>query len=201
MRWRAVLNWLQLIVKQKWYCNCHIKAPDIAGEKTSICHNLFSLRKKRWLRKCYLAQNSESEAEIQSSFIFLDAFTLANRPLGALKKLNYSFLPGSRLRIYFPRNVPEKYCLFWTKSFSQVCSATVKTENVSLTCGQDALHVQQCGRGIPDSSKAGGLPLCFPMPPFLKELSPLLENFLMWKQGSRKLQRWLSRPSDYRWNA
>lgn len=24
-----------------------------------------------------------------------------------------------------------------------------KTENVSLTCGQDDLHVQCCGRGIP----------------------------------------------------
>lgn len=173
MRWRAVLNWLQLIVKQKWYCNCHIKAPDIAGEKTSICHNLFSLRKKRWLRKCYLAQKSGSEAEIQSSFIFLDAFTLANRPLGALKKLNYSFLPGSRLRSHFPRNVPEKYSLFRTKSFSQLYNATVTTENVSLTCGLRCSPMSNAvAREFLHGSKAGRLPLCFPMPRLLKELSP-----------------------------
>lgn len=59
-------------------------------------------------------------------FHFLDAFTLANRPLGTLKKLNYSLLPGSRLKIYIPRNLPEKYNLFRTKSFSRVCNATVQ---------------------------------------------------------------------------
>lgn len=136
VRWSAVLNWLQLIIKQKWCCNCHIKAPDIAGEKTSICRNLFSLRKKRWLWECYLAKNTESEAVIQSFFIFLDAFTLANVPLSALKNLT----------------LPSHLAANWESTFLDMCqkNAASSEPKISVKCAlqqliQQLFHCPACG--------------------------------------------------------